>query len=148
MNLKLQWLLSCILLAGCGGQNSVTTPSEDLPGGCGGYRVPNVTIYVVDATDDTFISSANISLNAVGETHAETYSLVLSNDSSKFETYGTAYIASIDSPDLNFELSYLITAEGYADYFSSEYEYLVDTSCNAENSFVDTVRLCPIDFDC
>jgi hypothetical protein len=136
MNFKLQWLLSCILLAGCGGQNSVTTPSEDLPGGCGGYRVPNVTIYVVDATDDTFITSA------------ETYSLVLSNDSSKFETYGTAYIASIDSPDLNFELSYLITAEGYADYFSSEYEYLVDTSCNAENSFVDTVRLCPIDFDC
>lgn len=110
--------------------------------------MPNVTIYVVDATDDTFISSANISLNAVGETHAETYSLVLSNDSSKFETYGSAYIASIDSPDLNFELSYLITAEGYADYFSSEYEYLVDTSCNAENSFVDTVLLCPINFDC
>lgn len=75
---------------------------------------------------------------------ATNQALYVSEDDGLSNSEQGAYYTTIGINASNWMVNFTVSADGYQSFDSADYEFIQDTSCMAENNFVQEVFLCPV----
>lgn len=136
-------IFSSLILLGC------KEASERHGGSCDGFYSPGANIYVRSAIDQEIITNATVLVHSVGDTYSASNEAVYTDgDDGLSNSEDFAYYTEIGINESNWLINYSVSAPGYEEVYSDDYEFILRTTCMAENNFVQEVFLCPIGYEC
>lgn len=145
MKYSIPMIFSGLILAGCNASDPEDSPDFT----CQGFNSPSANIYVRDAMDGEVIDSATVVVNSIGETEVvANEATFIDGDDGLGNSEADAYYTGIGVNEANWLVNFSVSAPGYEDYNSEDYEFVLNTTCGAENNFVKEVSLCPVDETC
>lgn len=125
--------MAIFALSGCGGS-------------CSGFFSPSANIYLRDAITGEIIKDAQVLVLSSGSNEtSSSYALFVDGDDGISNSEDSAYYTTIGIGinESNWLVNYTASAPGYQSYDSRDYEFVLDSTCLAENKFIDEVHLCP-----
>lgn len=134
-------------LLGCGGTNKVG--GGDNLSSCMGFLSPSANIFVKSAIDQTIIGNATVIINSIGESATLTEeALYVEGDDMLANSEEYAYFTILEMNESSWTLNYTVSAPGYDTVTSEDYLFVLNSSCGADNSFIEEVFLCPTGTEC
>ena len=146
------FILCNIFLAGCGGSSEAQEQIIDDSIACTGFNTPDTNIFVRDSLDSGFlINSATV--RVVSEDHTlglieDNLAEYIADDDNTSDTLTGAYYSPFLINSSEFNVSIVVSADGYHTFVTKGIAFNVVTSCGAENDLVVEVYLCPIGSAC
>lgn len=118
------------------------------PGGpgatCDGFLSPSANIYVRSSIHHEIVTNATVIVNSIGDSESASNEAVYTDgDDGLSNSEDYAYYTEMGINESNWILNYSVSAPGFESVDSEDYEFILETSCMAENKFVQDVYLCP-----
>lgn len=137
-------LLSLIAITSC-----KQSDRDDLVSSCEGFYSPGANIYVRNYSDNQIIDSATVVVNSIGESESQSFEArFIDGDDGLSNSEDYAYYTEVGINEANWLINFHVSAPGYVDFQSEDYEFIVNTSCMGINNFVQEIALCPADTSC
>jgi hypothetical protein len=124
------------------------TPVDDTPE-CTGFGSPNINVFVYESTNTDFIvQDATVTVTASNESLSESYTASYTEEGNNSDGEIGAYWSLLEFNSSVYDLSLVVSAEGYHSFATKGIPFEVHTSCGADNTLSYDVYLCPIGTGC